>query len=172
MSPEENLAFWKAVRDQATGAAKPAADGMTETFKDAVGRTLRLSAHAPMPAGPPHSIPYGIFHKAAPGAPPAYATGNLARSIIRTPASGGLVSSALVGATAVYAALQEWGGVTWASSSAYMRWRNDRGVWRKRSVTVPEHPYMRPTVDRTVADGSLTRAAMGGFAAHMTLLDG
>ena len=170
MSPEENLAFWKAVRDQSTTAAQPAANGMTGTFEDAVQRTLKLSAHAPMPAGPPHSIPFGIFHKAAPGAPPAYATGNLSRSIMRTAASGGLVSSALVGATAIYAALQEWGGETWPNRSAYMHWVNTAGPWWKKRVTVPEHPYMRPTVDRTVADGSLGRAARDAFAAHMTLL--
>ena len=170
MSPEENLALFKAIRDQAATAAAPAVDGMAGTFEDAVGRTLRLSAHAPMPAGAPHSIPFGIFHKAAPGAPPAYATGDLARSVMRTPASGGITASALVGATAVYAALQEWGGETWPSRSAYMHWVNTAGPWWKKRVTVPEHPYFRPTVDRTVADGSLSAAAAKGFAGHMTLL--
>jgi phage gpG-like protein len=172
ISVEENIALLKAIRDQATTAAAPAADGMAETFEDAVGRTLRLSAHGPMPAGPPHSIPFGIFYKATPGAPPAYATGNLARSIIRTAASGEITASALVGATAVYAALQEWGGSTWPSRSAYMHWTNTRGSWWMRRVDVPEHPYMRPTVDRTVHDGSLTAAAMEAFEAHMTLLNG
>lgn len=170
MTPEENLALFEAIKAQVSTAAPPAVDGMTETFEDAVGRTLRLSAHAPMPAGPPHSIPFGIFHKATPGAPPAYATGNLAGSIMRTPASGGITASALVGATAVYAALQEWGGETWPSRSAYMHWQNTAGPWWLKRVTVPEHPYFRPTVDRTVADGSLSRAAMKGFAAHVTLL--
>lgn len=170
MTPEELPGLFAAIRDQASTAARPAVDGMTETFEDAVGRTLRLSAHAPMPAGPPHSIPFGIFHKATPGAPPAYATGNLAGSIMRTPASGGITASALVGATAVYAALQEWGGETWPSRSAYMHWQNTAGPWWMKRVTVPEHPYFRPTVDRTVADGSLSRAARDGFAAHMTLL--
>ncbi len=129
MSPEENVAFFEAIKAQVSTAAPPAVDGMTETFEDAVGRTLRLSAHAPMPAGPPHSIPFGIFHKATPGAPPAYATGDLARSVIRTPASGGITASALVGATAIYAALQEWGGSTWPSRSGYMHWQNTAGAW-------------------------------------------
>lgn len=172
MTPEENVALFKAIRDQASTAAKPAADGMTETFEDAVGRTLKLHAHGPMPAGPQHDIPFGIFYKATPGAPPAYATGNLARSIMRTPASGGITASALVGATAEYAALQEWGGWTEPNSSAYMHWLNTRGPWWKKHVDVPEHPYFRPTVDRTIADGSLSRSAASAFEQHMTLLGG
>ena len=170
ISVEENVALFEAIKAQAMTAAAPAVDGMTGTFKDAVQATLKLSAHAPMPAGAPHKIDFGIFHKATPGAPPSYATGDLSRSLMRTPASGGVTASALVGATAVYAALQEFGGWTEPRRSAYMHWLNTRGAWFMRHVDVPEHPYFRPTLDRTVADGSLSQSARDAFLAHMTLL--
>ena len=169
MSPEENLALFKAIRDQASTAAVPAVEGMTEKFEGDVGRTLRMTFHAPMPAGPPHKIPFGIFYPAVAGAPPAYGTGNLAASMMRTPASGGLVARAMVGNTAVYAAVQEF-GATLYPDSAYLHWVNTRGPWWKKSVTVPEHPYFRRTLRFDIANGSLTRAAMEGWQSRMTLL--
>ena len=164
------MALFKAIRDQAATAAPPAVNRMTETFKDAVGRTLRLATGPAMPAGPDHDIRFGVFYKAVPGQPPVHRTGNLADSVFRTPASGGITASALVGATAEYAALQEWGGWTEPRGPKPMAWHNTRGWWKKWHVDIPEHPYFRPTVDRTVADGSLGRAARDAFAAHMTLL--
>ena len=169
MTPEENLALFEAIRAQVATAAPPAADGMAERFESDVGRTLRMTVHAPMPAGPPHSIPFGIFYPAAAGAPPAYATGNLARSMMRTPASGGISATAMVGNTAVYAAVQEE-GATLYPNSAYLHWVNTHGAYYKRSVTVPAHPYFARTLRFDIANGSLTRAAMEGWQAHVTLL--
>lgn len=171
ISVEENIALLKAIRDEASTAAVPAVGAMAGKFEDDVGRTLRMTFHAPMPAGPPHSIPFGIFYPAAAGAPPAFATGNLARSMMRTPASGGLVASAMVGNTAVYSAVQEWGSTLYPNS-AWLHWRNTHGSWFMRSVTVPEHPYFRRTLRFDLANGSLTEAAMKAFEAHMTLLGG
>lgn len=169
MSPEENLALFKAIRDQASTAAVPAVDRMAGRFEGDVGRTLRMTFHAPMPAGPPHKIPFGIFYPAAEGAPPAYGTGNLAASMMRTPASGGIVANALVGNTAVYAAVQEF-GATLVPNSAYLHWRNTHGSWYFKSVRVPEHPYFRRTLRFDIANGSLTRAAVEGWQSAMTLL--
>ena len=169
MTPEENLALFKAIRDQASTAAVPAADGMAEQFSGDVGRTLRMTVHAPMPAGAPHYRPFGIFYPAIEGAPPAYATGNLAHSMFRERAIGGVTASALVGNDAVYAAVQEE-GATLYPNSAYLHWRNTHGSYWMRSVTVPAHPYFGRTLRFDVANGSLTKAAMEGWQAHMTLL--
>ena len=94
-----------------------------------------------MPAGAPHKRAYGIFYKATAGAAPSLATGDLLASMIRNPASGGIVASAIVGNTAVYSAVQEFGLDTWASS-AYMQWHNDQGWWRKRLVHQNQHPLL------------------------------
>jgi phage gpG-like protein len=142
---------------------------MAERFEGDVGRTLRMTVHAPMPAGPPHKIPFGIFYPAIEGAAPAYATGNLARSMIRTPAYGGITATAMVGNTAVYAAVQEE-GATLYPNSAYLHWVNTQGSYFMRSVTVPAHPYFARTLRFDIANGSLSAAAAAGFAKHMTLL--
>ena len=170
MTPGENLALFKAIRDQASTAAVPAADGMAEAFDTDVGRTLRMHAHAPMPSGAPHKRAYGIFYKATPGVPPAFASGDLAGNMIRRPASGGIVATAMVGNTAIYSAVLEFGLDTW-TSSAYMTWRNNQGWWRKKLVHQNEHSFMARTRDWMILDGSLSKSAMEGFQAHMTLLD-
>ena len=163
------MALFKAIRDQASTAAVPAADGMAKQFDSDVGRVLKMHAHAPMPAGAPHKRAYGIYYEATPGAPPSFASGDLLASMIRRPASGGVVASALVGNVAVYAAVQEFGLDTWASS-AYMKWHNDMGWWRTRYVHQHSHPYFRKALEADLADGSLTRAAMEGWQSRMTLL--
>ena len=169
MSPEENLAYFQAIADQVPGANQNANTRMSSQFSGDVGRVLRMTFHAPMPAGAPHYRPFGIFYNAVEGAPPAYATGNLANSMVRTPASAGLVSRAMVGNVAVYAAVQEE-GATLLPNSAYLHWVNTRGAYYKRSVTVPPHPYFARALRFDIANGSLTEAAMKGFAEKMTLL--
>lgn len=169
MTPGALPGLFAAIKDQAATAAAPAADGMAEAFDKDVGRTLRLHAHAPMPSGAPHKRAYGIFYKATPGVPPAFASGDLAASMIRRPASGGIVATAMVGNTAIYSAVQEFGLDTW-TSSAYMTWRNNQGWWRKKLVHQNEHSFMARTRDWMILDGSLTKAAEDAFEAHVTLL--
>lgn len=105
----------------------------------------------------------GMFFKAAPMRPPAYVTGNLSRSIIMRPAAGGITSTATVMATAEYAYVQEFGADTWPSHFKYMKWTNTGGTFYKKLVTIPPHPYFRPTVDRMIMNGDLTRAASTAF---------
>ena len=130
---------------------------MGQTMQAQVQRELKLTAHPP-----------GIFWKAAPGRPPAYASGNLSRQTFATRASGEIRATSTVGNTAIYSALQEFGGATWPNRSAYMHWVNDRGAWFKKRVTVPEHPYFRPALDVVIADGSLQGSAMEAFEARMS----
>ena len=169
ISVGENVALFGAIRDQASTAAVPAVDRMAGRFKDDVGRTLRMTFHAPTPSGPPHKVAFGIFYPAVEGAPPSYATGNLAASMMRTPASGGITATAMVGNTAVYAAVQEE-GATLYPNSAYLHWRNTRGSFFMRSVTVHEHSYFGRTMRFDIANGSLTKAAVEGWQSRMTLL--
>jgi hypothetical protein len=44
-----------------------------------------------------------------------------------------------------------------------MHWRANGMDWYRVHVYIPDRPYMRPTVDQTVSDGSLGRAAADAF---------
>jgi phage gpG-like protein len=159
VTPEENVALWESLLATVASSAPDIADGMAKTFQARIQNvTLRESAHAP-----------GQFYRAPRGHPPAYASGTLARSIIRRPAFGGVRATGSVGATAVYAAIQEFGGYTWGNHGL-MHWRNSAGEWFMNDVYVPEHPYFRPTVEATIRDGSLQRSAIVAFEAHMSPL--
>ena len=147
--------FLRILQDKVAAAAAPEANAMAETFQRRVQDvTLREISHAP-----------GMFWKAPLGRPPAYASGNLSRSIIRIPAAGLVRASALVGATAIYSALQEFGGTTRPTRSKYLHWTNSAGPWWMKSVTVPKHPYMRPSLEAVIFDGSLQRSAIDAFMA-------
>ncbi len=141
--------YLRSLRDAVAKAINPADGAMAEAFRDrVVNVTLRETVHAP-----------GEFWKAAPHRPPAYASGGLARSVILTRDG----RKASVGVYARYAALQEFGGVTWPSNHRYMHWVNTGGAWYKERVRVPEHPYFRPTLDAMVRDGMLSRSAADAF---------
>lgn len=143
----------EALKKAAANAAPHAATAMAEAVKFQIQNVaLKQVAHAP-----------GMFFRAAPMRPPAYASGVLSRSIIMRPASGSVAGTAMVGATAKYAAIQEYGGKTWPSHARYMHWVNTGGSWYMKEVTIPPHPYFRPTVDRMVRNGDLTRAAYQAF---------
>jgi phage gpG-like protein len=157
MTPEENVAFLGLLSGTVAGSASDIADGMAGVFQSRVQwETLRETSHG-----------VGEFWKATRDRPPAYASGNLARSIVRTAAFGGIRASATVGATAKYAAIQEYGGWTWPSNHKFMHWVNSGGSWFMKTVYIPEHPYMRPTVEAVIRDGSLQRAAIDAFMEHM-----
>jgi phage gpG-like protein len=157
MTPEENVAYWESLLGTVASSASDIADGLAEVFQSRVTyETLRQTSHG-----------YGQFYKATRGRPPAYVTGNLARSIVRRPAFGGIRATASVGATAKYAAIQEFGGFTWPNNNRFMHWTNSAGSWFMKEVYVPKHPYMQPTTDDLIRDGGFTRAAMSAFMTHM-----
>lgn len=123
--------------------------------------TLRRTHHAP-----------GAYHKAKPGAPPAYASGTLAKSMFVTPpaASRGVRATAWVGNNARYAKLMEHGGcVLQPTSGKTMKWK-DTGrdtPWHHARLPVsgefPAHPFLGPTVQEAIDDGSLQRVAIDAF---------
>lgn len=157
MDLAEAVAQLELIKAQAARAVVPAATAMATGVRREISQvTLRQTSH-----------PRFEFYHAPVGAPPARATGNLARSIRSTAAYGEVRAFSSVAAYAEYAALQEYGGATWPSRSRYMHWFNTGGEWLKRIVHVPEHPYMRPTVQRMSASGQISRDARNAFWARM-----
>lgn len=146
-------AYLEALSKAAAGAAAPAANAMADSVRHQIQHVaLKQVAHGP-----------GMFWKAAPMRPPAYVTGKLSRSIVMRPAFGSVTGTATVMATAEYAALQEFGGDTWPSHSRYMHWVNTGGAWYMKRVTVPPHPYFRPSVEQQIRSGNLSMAAFQAF---------
>lgn len=165
MTPEEALALLKEVRDKVATAAPECAMAMGRTHERHLTHVtlMESGAHPPVTQTP-----------AAPGAPPASITGNLRRSVTCVPgAQGGSFATSLVGPHVTYAATQEWGGVHHGSPSMWL-WIKYIGAaevkrrkWVRQTVTIPARPYMRPSRDAVVADGSVVRAANEAFMAHV-----
>lgn len=110
--------------------------------------------------------PPGEFWRATRGMPPAYASGNLARSVLRSPAvrTGPASARASAGAYALYAGVQEFGKENIVPVRAnYMHWVNSRGAWWMKRVDIPEHPFFRPARDEMIREGSLSRLAAAAF---------
>lgn len=154
---EELPGVLKALRDKAATAAPPTVTAIAQTYQKHLQKvTLRRSFAAPGQFGTP----------AAPGQPPAWRTGELARSVTTSVAGGsGLTASATVAPHTVYAATQEHGGIHRPSHARYMHWVNSGGSWYLKRVDIPPRPYMQPALDDCLANGSLTRAAMETFYA-------
>jgi phage gpG-like protein len=155
MDPSDLPAYLESLKKATEISAPDVANALARTAQRAVQSKLRE-----------HSHPAGLFYRAATGAAPSYVTGNLSKSIVRTPAAGAIRSSAWVGATAVYSAIQEFGGWTWGNHGM-MHWHNSAGRWFMRRVYVPEHPFMRPAVEGAIRDGSLSRSAISAFEKHV-----
>jgi hypothetical protein len=106
-----------------------------------------------------------------PGSPPAWISGALRNSFVATPASamGDATYHSYTGPTVRYARIQELGGeMTAHNPSGFMWWQQPPGVWHKsRQHSLPRRPYMLPAHRRTVADGSLRRAAAEAFAVRI-----
>ncbi len=154
MTPEENVAAWDDVIADAKQGAAPTANAMASYIADrARTDTLRRSSHSP-----------GEWHRARPGEPPAYSTGNLSRSMMYKPASRGLRATAMVGNTADYSRILEFGCVvTPVSGKKFMHWTDSGGSWYHKMLVVPPHPFLEPTTDESIRDGSLRDVAIDEF---------
>jgi hypothetical protein len=158
VTPEENVKYWETLLGTAAKAASDVSSAMAKTMQERVQNVeLRKISHSP-----------GMFWKAFPGQPPAYVTGNLARSIQHTVALPfGTVAISSVFTDSIYGGIQEFGGYTWGNHGM-MHWRNSRGSWWMKSVLVPEHPYFRPALEAITRDGSLQGSAISAFMKHMS----
>jgi hypothetical protein len=158
MTPQENIALLKQIRARARLGAAAAAEAMARYIADRTANdTLRRTTHGP-----------GMYHKAAPGAPPAYASGSLAKGMYWTPASGGLRATAYVGNSARHARLMEFGGcVLKPTSEPVMKWHDSRGWWSHHQLPLsgdfPAHPFLQPTVQEAIDDGTLRQVAIDAF---------
>jgi hypothetical protein len=159
VTPEENLTQWLQIEQRARLGAAAAATAMAKYIADRVANdTLRQNKHAP-----------GAYHKARPGAPPASASGSLAKGMYYTPASGELRASAYVGNAAQHARLLEFGGcVLKPTTRKVMHWTDSAGSWYHAALPMdrseqPEHPFLGPTTDEAIDDGELRRVAIDAF---------
>ena len=160
LTPEENLLYWLDIRATARKGAAAAAEAMARYIAErVVNDTLQQTTHAP-----------GAYHKARPGAPPATASGSLAKGMYYTPASGELRATAYVGNTARHAKLMEFGGcVLQPTDGKTMKWKDTGRAthWHHARLPVdgefPAHPFLEPTTDEAIDDGSLRQVAIDAF---------
>ena len=160
ITPEANLAYLIEIEAMARKGAAAAATAMARYIADrVVTDTLTQNTHAP-----------GAYHKARPGAPPATASGSLAKGMYWTPASGELRASAYVGNTARHAKLMEFGGcVLQPTDGKTMKWKDTGRAthWHHARLPVegefPAHPFLEPTTDEAMDDGELRQIAIDAF---------
>lgn len=126
---DEALAKLRALRVRTPVIADLAATAMAAVAMREVQRQLGLSDHSP-----------GTPTPSQPGGPPSLVTGQLRRSVIMKPKGRARVQ---VGATTIYARIQELGG--------------DAG--RGHASHLPPRPYLAPALKKLIESGALTRAA-------------
>lgn len=120
--------------------------------------TLQRARHAP-----------GEYYRARSGAPPATASGALARGMEVVPAHTKVRGTAWVRNQVEYARILEFGCVVTPKNGIYLGWKdtgrpdNPSGIWRHRSVNLPPHPYLGPTVEEAIEDGTLLEVAIEAF---------
>jgi len=154
VSPEENVGIWKAIAAKSKLGAGPTATAMAKYIAERTSReTLQRTSH-----------PAGMWYRQRPNEPPARASGNLAESMFFTPAHrGGMRATAYVGNSAEYSRILEFGCVIVPSSKMFSHWVDTGGSWYHQFLVMPPHPYLEPTVEEAVEDGSLRDAAIEGF---------
>ena len=157
ITPQENVAYLEAVLAKARMGASAAANAMAKYIAERTAQdTLTRNRHAP-----------GAYHKARPGAPPSFASGQLANAMFwnRASASEGLRATAVVGNSDKRARLFEFGGcVLTPRSKPMLHWLDSGGFWSHHFLVVDnEHPFLGPTTDEARDDGSLHRVARDAF---------
>lgn len=153
MTLEEYLKWLMDMKRLGEGGAVAAANAMARyIMKRTAEDTLRRSYHAP-----------GEWYRQKSGEPPAFASGNLARSMYMRPASGGLRATALVGNSAEYSRILEFGCVVTATAKKFLHWTDTGGSWYHKFLVIPPHPYLSTTVEEAIADGSLVEVAYKAF---------
>jgi hypothetical protein len=152
-SPEGNLVQLQAVLDLARRGATATADAMAAYIVWRTAEiTLRRTVHAP-----------GEWYNQKAGEPPAYASGNLAESMFYKPASSGLRASAMVGNKADYSRILEFGCVIVPVNKQFLHWTDSKGSWYHKFLEVPAHPFLSPTTEESIDDGSLQEVAIEAF---------
>lgn len=157
ISFEENIRLWQEVAKLSAQGAAPAATALAKHIAQRAQRvTLRRTKK-----------PSGAWHRARPGEPPAMSTGKLADAMYWIPASrGGLRAFAWVGNDSDYSRVTEFGCVVSALNRDKLHWKDSgspRKGWFHDVLEIPAHPYLSPTTQEAVDDGSLADAGRDEF---------
>jgi hypothetical protein len=79
-------------------------------------------------------------------------------------AHGGMRTSAMVGNSSDYGRILEFGCViTPVSGLKFMHWKDSGGSWYHTMLVVQPHPYLAPSTEDVIRDGSLQDAAIDAF---------
>lgn len=156
------------VRERVAASMVPVDDAIGSAYRDHLVDYTLIESGAHPPAMDPPAYPPA----APPGRPPMVMTGNLRDTVVKTPAAGdGGVAECSVFPTVIYANTQQWGAdhtgaplmVLWLRYVGYDRAK--AAGWRRHTVRIKPHPYMNTAVDESIANGTLSRAAVASFAA-------
>ena len=161
MSPDQAIAYMQLIRDKAAKAAPDCAMAMGKVHQDYMQR-VTLSRFQSVPVSQTPSPP---------GAPPASMTGTLRRSVTCTRGpGGGTRATSLVGPHTIYAATQEWGDEDRHGNPRMWLWLKyigpyevKRRGWVKERVKIPARPFVRPSRDAVIANGSVQEAGNAQF---------
>lgn len=169
MTVEELPAYLMMLRARVAESMVPVCDAIGDAYREhLVTVTLTESgAHSPATPGGGHNDypPSGPV-----GGAPMMMTGQLAATVVKTPASGGGgVATCSVMPTTIYANTVHWGG-THHGAPLMVLWKKYVGYedakrrgWRRRTTHHESHPFMIIAVAETMADGELSRAAAESF---------
>jgi hypothetical protein len=153
VTPEEMLIEWAKIIQKARPGAKAAADAMAKYIAwRAAEITLRRTLHPP-----------GAYNQQRSGEPPAYASGTLAKAMFVRSAHEAIRATALVGNKAPYSRITELGCVVDATNDTQMHWDDSAGHWYHWQLEHPAHPFLAPTTQEAMDDGSLQEVAVEAF---------
>jgi hypothetical protein len=157
VSFEENVALWQGVSKLASQGAAPAATALVKHIAERAQKvTLRR-----------YKKPSGAWNRARPGEPPALSTGKLADAMYYIPARrGGIRAYGWVGNESDYARIREFGCVVSALNKEDLHWKDSGSPvkgWFHKVLEHPPHPYLSPTTEEAVDDGSLADAGRDEF---------
>ena len=154
VSFEENINVWKAVSEGTKGGAAAAATAMAKYIAERTAKdTLARSSHGS-----------GAWHRTRPGEPPARSTGKLAKGMFYQGShTSDTRASAWVGNRVDYSRIMEYGCTIEPVGGEFLHWKDSGGSWFHNFLESPAHPFLEPTVDESVDDGSLRDHAIEGF---------
>ena len=140
------MQWWEDVVALAKQGAGPVATAMAKYIAQRTARdTLQRSFHSS-----------GAWHRTRPGEPPAYASGKLSRGMRWTPAyTAGVLATAYVWNKEDYSRILEYGCVIMPTNKRFLHWVDSGGSWYHQFLVSPPHPFLEPTIDESVDDGSL-----------------
>jgi phage gpG-like protein len=153
MNIDELPAMFRGIQAKAATSAPDVVWDMAKKYQGFVERELTRRFH-----------PLGSWTNSIRGEPPAWITGELARSVWTTRGvTTGTYATASVAPHTVYARIQELGGTIRARRVRYLHW----GTTFVKHVDIPERPYMHPAIRDAISSGQLTQVAMRSFEDHM-----